>query len=293
MSRALCLYVTLVCIAVAVWLWDSGPAIAGLARSDQAWGLMGVVAVYLSSHLFRMLRLALLTLDERDKVFPLMTAHGLTAFPSSFLPFKLGEILRLAAFFYVYEGRRKAFAVWLVERFGDVLVIACFILGLYLFKVEVPDSMRSIFVLFVMVSVIGLVGLFAFAKALVYLNRHLVLSSHSARGLVLLRISHAMRAMEAEIWRSVESRVSGFLLLSVLVWGAEIAALSLFVRCFSIGNPDFSALFVSGLVASVAGNVAGGTAAFGFYQSLCLVLVALLALTTVLLSTGLRSAGGK
>ncbi|MEZ7781121.1 lysylphosphatidylglycerol synthase domain-containing protein [Cupriavidus gilardii] len=293
MSRALCLYAALLCITVVAWLWDSGPAIGGLARSDRAWGLMGIVAVYLGSHLFRMLRLALLTLDERDKIFPLMAAHGLTAFPSSFLPFKLGEILRLAAFFRVYDRHRKAFAVWLVERFGDVLVIACFILGLYLFKVDIPDSMRIIFVLFVMVSVIGLVGLFAFAKALVYLNRHLVLSSHSRRGLVLLRFSHALQTLEADIRRSVESRVSGFILLSVLVWSTEIAALSLFVHRFSSGNPDFSALFVSGLLASVAGDAAGGTAAFGFYQSLCLATVALVALITVLLSTVLRSAGGK
>lgn len=69
-----------------------------------------------------MLRLALLTLDERYKAFPLILAHTLTAFPSSFLPFKIGEVLRLAAFFHVFKRRQKALAVWMAERFGDVLV---------------------------------------------------------------------------------------------------------------------------------------------------------------------------
>ncbi|WP_454752338.1 hypothetical protein [Cupriavidus necator] len=288
MSSQLRFYVALLFSVVVAWMWLHISTIRALGHSQQAASLCGIAAVYLCSHLFRMLRLGLLSLDEREKMLPLMMAHGLTAFPSSFLPFKLGEILRLGAFVDVYERKRKALAVWLAERFGDVLVITGFILGLYLFRVSVPDSMRMIFVLFATISVIGLLGLFALTKILVYLNRHLVLTSHSSRGLLILRMSHALRSLEADIHRSIEGRISAFLLLSVAIWAIEIAALSLFVHHFSINKPEFSALFVSGLVASVAGNSAGGALAFGFYQSLTLVLVSLIALSIVCLANRLR-----
>lgn len=271
MSRGVRLYIALLLAIVLGWLCLRAPALVGFGEGGNALYLLGVTALYLCSHLFRMLRLALLTLDERSKAFPLIAAHTLTAFPSSFLPFKIGEVLRLVAFFQVFERRQKALAVWLAERFGDVLVITVFILSLYLFNVSVPPSMRAVFVLFVIASVVGLLGLFAVAKVFVYLNRHLVLTSYTARGLVLLRASHALRKLELDVYRSVEGRLSGFLLLSVLIWALEILALSLFVTQFSTGEPDFAALFASGLLASLPGGVAGGVSTFGIYQSLALV----------------------
>ncbi len=229
---------------------------------------LGISTLYLCSHFLRMFRLVLLTLDKRNSAFALVTAHALTAFPSSFLPFKLGEVLRLAAFLRVFETRQKAIAVWLAERFGDVLIITAFILGLYLFDINVPLGMRTIFIIFVFSSGVGLVGLFAVAKVFVYLNRHLVLTSLSPRGLLLLRISSVLRSIQTSIHKSLEGRVSGFLLLSVLIWSFEILALSLFISLLSIGESDLAALFTSGLLASLPN---GSQSTFGIYQSLSLV----------------------
>jgi hypothetical protein len=225
-----------------------------------------------------MLRLILLTLDKRNNAFFLVAAHALTALPSSFLPFKLGEILRLAAFFRVVDTRQKAIAVWLAERFGDVLIITLFIFCLYLLDIKVPPSMRFVFIIFILVSGVGLVGLFAVAKAFVYLNRHLVLTSLSSRGLLLLRISYVLRSLEASIHRSIEGRLSGFLLLSVLIWFFEILALSLFISLLSVGEPDFAELFASGLLASLS---SGNQNAFGIYQSLALVVLTVVFLLAV------------
>ncbi len=281
MSRSVRLYLFLPLGVALAWLWLRAPAIAGFGR-DTCWaGLLGVTALYLCSHIFRTLRLGLLTLDERDKAFPLIAAHTLTAFPSSFLPFKIGEVLRLAAFFHVFEGHQKALAVWLAERFGDVLVITAFILGLYLFNIGVPPAMRIVYVLFVLASAFGLLGLFSVAKVFVYLNRHLVLASHTSRGLALLRASHVLRRLEMDIYKSVEGRLSGFLLLSVLIWAIEILALSLFINQLAIGEPDFAALFAAALLASLQG---GGWGAFGLYQSLALVVLTLVFLLVVWLA---------
>lgn len=283
MSRCVRLYLTLLLAAVLGWVWLRANAMSSFGQSAHGPSFFLVAALYIASHVFRMLRLALLTLDERDKAFQLIAAHTLTAFPSSFLPYKIGEVLRLAAFFHVFERRQKALAVWLAERFGDVLVIAIFILGLYLFNVSVPASMRAVFVIFVLACVVGLFGLFAVAKVLVYLNRHLVLTSHSKRGLILLRASHRLRCLELDIYRSIEGRLSGFLLLSVLIWAIEILAMSLFIQQFSNGEPDFATLFISSLLASLPGGIGDGAVAFGLYQSLALAALTLFFLAAVLL----------
>lgn len=275
MTRATQAYCALLLAAVAGWLALNTPLIQSLGSSQHWPVLVGIIALYLCSHVFRMLRLALLTLDERSKLFPLIAAHALTAFPNSVLPFKSGEILRLASFFHVYDGRRKALAVWVAERLGDIIVITALIFGLYLFNVEVPASMQVILAVFVTVGGITLLGLFSMAKIFVYLNRHLVLTSVSARGLFLLRTSHQLRTIEREIARSVEGRVSGLIVLSVLIWTVEVAALSLFIHHLNIGGVQFASLFASGLLASLPGGPQGSANYFGLYQALGLAFLTL------------------
>ena len=269
-------YLWLLAALVPVWLVLQAGPLAQLLEGGALAAALGIIALYGASHLFRMLRLALLTLDQRNQVLPLIGAHALTAFPSSFLPFKIGEILRLAAFFHVFGYRRKALAVWLAERFGDVVVLAALILGLYLFQVSLPAAMRTVFFFFVLASLFGLLALLAVAKTFVYLSRHLVLVSQSAHGLLLLRASHALRQLELDLHKSVEGRVSGLLLLSLMIWGLEVSALSLFLHLAAASGAGFTALFASGLLSSVSGNAPG--AGFGLYQSLALVILTLFAL---------------
>jgi hypothetical protein len=121
------------------------------------------------------------------------------------------------------------------------------------------------------------------AKVFVYLNRHLVLASHTPRGLALLRASHVLRRLEMDIYKSVEGRLSGLLLVSVLIWAIEILALSMLINQLAIGEADFAGLFAAGLLASLPGGGAGA-AAFGLYQSLALVVLTLVFLLAVWLA---------
>jgi hypothetical protein len=288
MSRALRLYLMLLAALVLAWLALRGLVPDSLLRQGGAAtptsallpALAPVLLLYGASHLCRMLRLAMLSLDQREHVPALLAAHGLTAFPSSFLPFKIGEILRLAAFLHVFPSRRKALAVWLAERCADVLVLAALMLGLSLFKVQLPPPMRTVFLLFLLTSVFGLLTLFAAAKTFVYLNRHLVLSSTSRRGLALLRASHALRQLELMLLRSLEGRLTGLLLLSALIWLLEISALALFLAHLAPDGSGFAALFANGLLANLSSSPPGA----GQYQQLVLAALALLSLAGLALA---------
>lgn len=213
--------------------------------------VLGACTLYLCSHLFRMLRLTLLTLDDRHRALPLVFAHALTAFPSSLLPFKIGEILRLASFYHVYDYRQKALAVWLIERFGDLIVLAVLIVGLAILQRNAADIPLGVLSLVVLGLSLGMLCLFALSKILHYLNRHLVLTGQRRRDLALLQLSDVVFRLELDIQRSITGRWIGFLLLSAFIWATEILA---FAKLLEVAGQQgahpaamFSDAFLTGL----------------------------------------------
>jgi len=243
---------------------------------------IGIGLIYLSSHFFRILRLVLLTLEERDKVFPLASAHVLTAFPASLLPFKLGEIFRLAYFMKIYNWRQKALVVWLVERFGDMVVLSIFIIILYVLNIDIPPAMRVFFVIFVVVTIAGFLCLIALTSIFLHLNRHLVQKSISSRGLYILRVSHIFRVLKFSINKTIEGRLVGFLILSILIWLLEILALALFSENFSAVTSDFASHFISSLFSSLS-DIEGGASSIAYYRSALLLIFTLLFLAAICL----------
>lgn len=277
------LYLTVLGVVALGWLGTRIHA-HGWAAPDLL--LCAAMVLYLCAHLARMLRLALLTLDQRKQALALAGAHAATALPNFLLPFKSGEILRLMAFCSVLAQRRKALAVWLTERLSDVIIISLCTLVLNLLDVELSPTLRWVLLLFVLASAIGLLSLVAIATTFVYLNRHLVLASHSRRGLLLLKASHLLRSIELEIWRSIEGRLSGLVLLSLLIWGLEIAAYAVFAQRLSEALPQIGDMFATGMLASL-GAV---PSAFVAYQTNLLAVLTLAFLATLALVLRLRHA---
>jgi hypothetical protein len=230
--------------------------------------------LYLCSHVFRAGRLSIFVLDERHKTLELLSAHALTAFPSALLPFKIGEVFRLFSFFYVFKWKQKAFAIWIAERFCDILIVTLIIVGSYFFKINLPNSLFFIFISFLSVILFSLFGFMGFTGVFVYLKRYLILTSLSDRGLVLLRISHFLRNLELEILKAFQGRFSAVFFFSVLIWVLEVLALLLFIRHATFIDRSPTELFAEGLRASLLGNTSTDIS-FGFYQSLILAVITL------------------
>jgi hypothetical protein len=170
------------------------------------------------------------------------------------LPFKSGEILRILAFAHVYGWRRKALAVWLVERFGDVIVLTLFILSMYLFNIQIPQAMHVVFIAFALIGLLGLAFLFATTKVFAYLTRHLVLTSHTRRSLLLLRVGHALHLLEKDIHQSVEGRLTGFIVLTIFIWSLVIITLAL-LQAVLAGISVSAAQFTNALLEALSSGV--------------------------------------
>ena len=124
-------YLVIILILASYVIWSSLPIYVSITNKDKM-NLLLVIALYTFSHTFRVIRLVFLTLDQRSQALPLVLVHVLTSLPSSLLPFKLGEFLRLSAFIHIYKSKMKGIAVWLTERLSDILILALFIYFLYL-----------------------------------------------------------------------------------------------------------------------------------------------------------------
>ena len=250
------IYLMLLAGVVAGWVVLRQQSVLQALGEAALLSILGACALYLFSHLFRMLRLALLTLDDRHRALPLIFAHALTAFPSSLLPFKIGEILRLASFYHVYGYRQKALAVWLIERFGDLVVLAILMIGLMLFQQDVSGIPQGFLSLVVLGLSLGLLCLLSLSKILHYLSRHLVLTGQKRRDLALLRASDALFRIELDIHRSITGRWAGFLVLSAFIWAMEILAFAQFLKIVQHEDAHlgamFSDAFLTGL--SLSGN---------------------------------------
>lgn len=251
--------------------------------------ILGACALYLCSHLFRMLRLALLTLDDRHQALPLIFAHALTAFPSSLLPFKIGEFLRLASFYYVYGYRQKALAVWLIERFGDLVVLAVLIVGLMLFQQDASGIPLGFLSLVVLGLSLGLLSLLSLSKILHYLSRHLVLTGQKRRDLALLRASDALFRIELDIHKSITGRWAGFLVLSAFIWSMEILAFAQFLKIARHEGMHLSAMFSDAFLTGVSLSGNQFAQLFEICRSGALIAGTLAMMGALLFSVGGRS----
>lgn len=282
-------YLVFLGLTVVAWAVNSAGKVENIFELSSMPYFLGIIGLYGLSHMFRMIRLAILTLDERHEIFPLVTAHALTAFPSSFIPFKIGELLRLGSFFYVYGPRQKALAIWLAERFGDISVISLFILGLYLFGANLPPTLHFILFIFLFFSILGLLTFFAVSKLSIFLNRYLVLSSHSKRGLILLKISHTLTSLEVCIYRSIEGRLVSLLLFSIIIWCLEILALVAFLKNNLYPLENLAQYFMAGLSGSLRQELISLDINFGIYQSLTLATLTALFVLFISISKWLRN----
>lgn len=233
--------------------------------------IIGIISgLYLLSHIFRIIRLAIITLDDRQKIISLATIHILTSLPVLLIPFKLGEIIRLIGFFYVFRSIKKSLTIWFVERLSDIIILIFAIFLLYIAGISISFEMKFIFITFLIISILFLVSLYSISRTFIYLNRFLVLTSRSKRGLILLKISHIIWEFELSIKRVISDRKSAIFLVSTIIWILEISALSTYLQNSSEDLGSYGRLFATSLFNSLGNQITNITSGFGLYQSMLL-----------------------
>ena len=273
-ARVPIIYMAALVVLVVAWAVPRLEGFTAVAFTAPALPALIAAALYLTAHGLRMLRLGLLSLDERERVAPLILCHGLTAFPCSLLPFKMGELLRLAAFFHVFGYRRKALAVWLVERFGDLVILTAVLAGFFVWEGDMAAQSEGVLAAMVLGIALALFSLLALSKLLYFLNHHLVLSGHRRRDLHILRLSEFLFDLEAEVHDSIRGRWIAFMLLSAFVWALEILAFWQLLSILAHHEASLGTLFADGFLGGLSLSGEGFMHGFEAHRSATLIVLA-------------------
>ena len=206
-----------------------------------SFGLHSLLAMglYFAAHAFRCVRLYILSLGSRRGGARLVAAHCLTAWPSAVIPFKAGELLRLAGFSAAVRSPLDGVAIWFIERLSDALALTALIIALsFMF----PMSRQAMIILYLTSGFIVACAFGAWLtfEVLPFLRNDLLLRSRSRKGLVLLRFLHRVQVTLAAAQRLLIGRFSATLLAGFVIWGCEFAAIALFA--IGAGASERSAL---------------------------------------------------
>lgn len=218
-----------VAIAVVAVLVVARPSLFGLPSLADVDGarLAAGMTVYALSHALRFVRLALLLHHPGLRMRRVLQVHLFTSALGVLLPFKLSELVRIREVGVIAGSARTGLlAVWL-ERTLDAAVL--FVL-VAITAISVPDSLDLVTPF--------LVGLTAFVTITVVLITvvpenvrelmlHLVRRPYGPRSVAVLRVLRGGLAALQEAPSMLRGRLPTLIVLSALIWAAEIAAVSL------------------------------------------------------------------
>jgi hypothetical protein len=259
-------------LVVGAWASQHSYNLFHAARSPSGYQFLFAAQFYLVAHVLRMARLALLSLDARAQAAPLALMHGGTAFVSFFIPWKLGEFLRLVGFCTVID-KQKALSIWLCERFADLAIITTLLFVLQFSANKPPVVLQKLLIVFSLAGLFALLFFLALSRMLNYLRRHLILTSLSERSLRTLKFSHTISELENQIKLVLEGRVLGLIFLSIAIWIFELYAINTALAQYQ--QSDYLANFSQSIFMSLLPSTNPQLLQFSLFQQAVLAMLML------------------
>lgn len=185
---------------------------------------------YLLAHVFRAIRLAIVSVAMLNVTARTVVAlHFATAPVSLFLPFKLGEALRLWGLWRVGGKNAYALVVLLIDRMFDSLFLLP-VLGLLLaLGQSVPVSL---IVLTLVAAVIPLFVVVLGPKILAELQRHVVRHHDTPQAVDLLRRIDGARRIVTQSAHVARRQAVELSVISLFIWLSELVFCALLAQGF-------------------------------------------------------------
>ncbi len=188
-----------------------------------------IAPIYLCCHALRALRLFMLLYDGSVGAGAVLRTHLVAAGVSSLIPFKLGELYRIAAInSLIHNPTRAVMTVW-IERAWDIAVVAAGLCALL-----VADGDWEPFRWFLGAAALFLaISFFLFLvlpENLTALKRWLVIRHQGQWAVTALRTVDALHRLlrtASLLWRY---RWATMIWLTAWIWAGELLALTLAVR---------------------------------------------------------------
>ncbi len=192
---------------------------------------------FLLVHLIKMMRLYLIVMDSGVSFDRFVPAYLRTTFVNLLIPYKLGEIYRIAVFGRISDGFRTGFFSVLIDRFFDTLALVLILLPYQLLitkQVTLPTLLLTAFL------VVVLIAYRVFRPSYSFLNRYIITSRDSKRSMMALAGLEKVNRWYEYASGLVTGRYGILFLFSLAAWTAEMAVLAGFAhlcgKSFSVSD---------------------------------------------------------
>ncbi len=203
-----------------------------------------ILLVFLIVHLIKMMRMYLIVMDRKVSFDRFVPAYLRTTLVNLVIPYKLGEIYRVAVYSRISGGFKTGFFSVLVDRFFDTLALVLILLPYQLLisgGVTVPTILLAVF------EVVIVFAYAVFPSSYTFLNRYIITSRESKRSMMALAALETVNGWYTYVRELVTGRYGILLLFSLAAWILEITVLAGFTRLFgkTFSVADFGAYIES------------------------------------------------
>ena len=220
-------------------------------------------SIYMFSHVFRVLRLVVLSADSSTSIKSLWAAQIKANGINLIVPFRMGEAYRLIAFKRFFGSYSNSFSILLCERFLDIILITLFlILSIYISNLELEFlnnlMFLSIFILFVIFFTY-----FSLDEFLLLINKIFVGKKTNNLNLTIVKTSNKLIDILQNTKSIFSSKLLTCLSITLIIWVLEI--LVFYFLLSSLGLNNFILIFLAVSVA-LSSLLPSGPAGYGGVQ---------------------------
>ncbi len=189
-------------------------------------GLFWVLCLFFAAHIFKFTRFWLVLMEEKAlSFFDILFLYVRTTFVNLIIPFKLGELYRVAAVKHMSGSYKTGVLLVVIDRFFDTLALLALTLPFEVLFLKEADPVLGL--LFACLILLFMCYLF-FVPSFRYMNKYLITSRRSKRAMVLLDVIDKANEWYLYLRKLIRGRSPLVFLASLFGWGMEFAALKLF-----------------------------------------------------------------
>jgi len=236
-----------------------------------------VVIFFFLAHLFKFTRVWLVLMEEKKlSLFEVFFLYARTTLVNLIIPFKLGEIYRIAVVKKVTGAIKTGVLLVLVDRFFDTMALLILTLPFMIFFGNGADPV-------ILALSGGLLAVLAFylfyAPSYRYLNKYLIMTKRSGRALFTLEALDRANEWYIFLQKLIRGRSPLILLSSLLGWIMEFAALKALAGVFD------SSFGINAFITYINSILSGEKSRIGFiYNAMGIAVFAVLTVVLLILT---------
>lgn len=183
-------------------------------------------------HMFKMIRMYLIVMEKNVPFKRFVPAYFRTTLVNLIIPFKIGEIYRVAVFSRITGIFNVGLFSVLVDRFFDTLALIIILLPYQLFSGRGISTSVAVLTVFLLLLIFAYA---CFSSSYRYLNRYIITSKTSKRSMMVLRILELVNECYMYVKELVLGRYGLLILFSFGAWIMEILVLMGIARAIGHG----------------------------------------------------------